>query len=55
MNFYLFGFIFGLFNDRFYDNPTLGIKLGIIAMVIISVGLIVYVFWEKKNYLQQRV
>ncbi|WCO03526.1 POT-type proton-dependent oligopeptide transporter [Psychroserpens ponticola] len=51
----LFGFIFGLFNDRFYDNPTLGIKLGIIAMVIISVGLIVYVFWEKKNYLQQRV
>jgi POT family proton-dependent oligopeptide transporter len=51
----LIGAIFGLFNDRFYDNPTLGLKLGIIAMVVFSIGLIAYVLWEKKNYLQQRV
>jgi POT family proton-dependent oligopeptide transporter len=51
----LIGAIFGLFNDRFYDNPTLGLKLGIITMVVFSIGLIAYVLWEKKNYLQQRV
>lgn len=44
----LFSMIFGLFNDRFYDNPTLGLKFGIIAMTIVGIGLIGYVMWNKK-------
>ncbi|MBL4642391.1 MAG: MFS transporter [Flavobacteriaceae bacterium] len=45
----LISLIFGLFNDRFYDNPILGLKTGIIAMIIVGIGLIVYVWWNKKT------
>ncbi|MEP1487486.1 MAG: MFS transporter [Algibacter sp.] len=45
----LFSIIFELFNDKFYDTPTLGLKLGIIAMTIVGIGLIVYVWWNKKR------
>ena len=45
----LFAVIFGLFNERFYDKPTLGLKFGIIAMTIIGIGLIGYVLWNKKT------
>ena len=51
----LISLIFGLFNDRFYDNPILGLKFGITAMSIVGIGLIVFVWWNKKNYLQHRV
>ncbi|WCO03469.1 POT-type proton-dependent oligopeptide transporter [Psychroserpens ponticola] len=51
----LISLIFSLFNDRFYDRPSLGLIFGTILMAIISVGLITYVLWNKKNYLQQRV
>lgn len=50
----LISVIFGLFNDKLYDNPMLGLKIGIVGMTIIGVGLIGYVKWNK-NYLQQRV
>ena len=36
----LISLIFGLFNDRFYDNPILGLKIGIMAMVMVGIGLI---------------
>lgn len=39
---------FGLFNDRFYENPTLGLKFGIIGMIIIGFGLFGYIVWNKK-------
>ncbi len=45
----LFYLIFGLFNDRFYDNPILGLKFGITSMTIISIGLIGFVLWNKKT------
>lgn len=50
----LISLVFGLFNDKLYDNPMLGLKIGIIGMAIIGIGLIGYVKWNK-NYLQQRV
>jgi len=50
----LISLIFGLFNDKLYDNPMLGLKIGIVGMTIIGIGLIGYVVWNK-NYLQQRV
>lgn len=50
----LISLIFGLFNDKLYDNPMLGLKIGIIGMAIIGIGLIGYLKWNK-NYLQQRV
>ncbi|WP_084426561.1 MFS transporter [Aequorivita capsosiphonis] len=40
--------LFGLFNDRIFDNPILGLKIGIILMIIVGIGLIGYVWWNKK-------
>ncbi|MGB3607202.1 MAG: MFS transporter [Psychroserpens sp.] len=50
----LISIIFGLFNDKFYDNPMLGLKIGIVGMTIIGIGLMGYVVWNK-NHLQQRI
>ena len=50
----LISLIFGLFNDKLYDNPMLGLKIGLAGMTIIGIGLIGYVVWNK-NYLQHRV
>jgi POT family proton-dependent oligopeptide transporter len=50
----LISLIFGLFNDKLYDNPMLGLKIGIAGMTVIGIGLIGYLVWNK-NYLQQRV
>ncbi|AXT54677.1 MFS transporter [Aquimarina sp. AD1] len=50
----LISLVFGLFNDKLYENPMLGLKIGIVGMTIIGIGLIGYVVWNK-NYLQQRV
>lgn len=49
----IFALIFGIFHERIYDNPTLGIKFGIIAMILISIVIIGYIILDKKNYLQQ--
>ena len=45
---YLFTLIFGLFNDRFYDHPALGVKFGIIAMILASIGVIEYMILDEK-------
>jgi POT family proton-dependent oligopeptide transporter len=45
----LISLLFGLFNDRIYDEPILGLKTGIVVMIIVGVGLIGYVSWNKKN------
>ena len=42
-------FSFGLFNDKIYDNPILGLKIGIIGMAIIGIGLIGFIWWNKKT------
>ncbi|GGH27606.1 peptide MFS transporter [Sphingobacterium alkalisoli] len=44
----LISFSFGLFNDKIYDNPILGLKIGIIGMAIIGIGLISFIWWNKK-------
>jgi POT family proton-dependent oligopeptide transporter len=45
----IFALIFGLFNERFYDNPTLGVKFGIITMILLSIGIIGYIIIDKKT------
>ena len=51
----LFSVIFSVFNEKFYENPIFSLKFGLMAMIIVSIGLIIFVKWKKKNYLQQRV
>jgi POT family proton-dependent oligopeptide transporter len=45
----LISLIFGLFNDRLYDNPMLGLEIGIVGMIVVGIGLIGYVWWNKKT------
>lgn len=45
----LISLIFGLFNDKLYDNPMLGLKIGIIGMVFVGIGLIGYIIINKKT------
>jgi len=45
----LFTLVFGLFNERFSDNPTLGVKFGMIAMILVSIGIIGYIIIDKKT------
>lgn len=45
----LISLIFGLFNDKLYDNPMLGLKIGIVGMTVVGIGLIGYVWWNKKT------
>lgn len=45
----LFIAFFGLFNDRFFENPVLGLKFGIITLTIVCSGLIGYVVLNKKT------
>lgn len=51
----LFSLIFSVFNEKFYENPIFSVKFGLIAMIIVSIGLIIFMKWKKKNYLQQRL
>lgn len=46
--------IFGLFNDKLYENPILGLNIGIIVMTIFGTGLVGYVICNK-SYLHQRL
>ena len=48
----LFSIIFSMFSEKFYDNPIFSLKFGLIAMIIVSIGLIIFVKWRKENYLQ---
>ncbi|SNR14177.1 POT-type proton-dependent oligopeptide transporter [Tenacibaculum jejuense] len=45
----LISLIFGLFNDKLYDNPMLGLKIGIVGMTIIGIGMIGYVIINRKT------
>lgn len=45
----LISLIFGLFNDKLYNNPMLGLKIGIVGMTVVGIGLIGYVWWNKKT------
>ncbi|WP_299316048.1 MFS transporter [uncultured Aquimarina sp.] len=45
----LISVIFGLFNDKLYDNPMLGLKIGIVGMTIIGIGLIGYIIINKET------
>lgn len=38
----LFSFIVGLFNEGLYERPTVAILIGMIAMTVVSIGLIIY-------------
>lgn len=41
--------IFGLFGDKLYANPMLGLKIGISGMTIVGIGLVGYVIIHKKT------
>ena len=45
----LISIIFGLFNDKLYDNPMLGLKIGIVGMTITGIGLLGYIMIIKKT------
>jgi len=45
----LFNVIFGLFNDRFYEDSFLGAKIGMITMFAISFGLLIYIIFNRKS------
>lgn len=45
----LISLVFGLFNDKLYDNSMLGLKIGIVGMTIIGIGLIGYILINKKT------
>lgn len=45
----LISIVFSVFNDKFYDNPMLGLKIGIVGMTIIGIGLIGYLIIDKKT------
>ncbi len=45
----LFSVILSLFNDQLYENPALGLKIGMIAMVLVSIGLITYIYSVKRK------
>ncbi|WP_442264570.1 MFS transporter [Tenacibaculum sp. ZS6-P6] len=45
----LISLIFGLFNDKLFDNSMLGLKVGIAGMIFIGIGLIGFVWWNKKT------
>ncbi|WP_109436992.1 MFS transporter [Aquimarina sp. AU119] len=44
----IFALIFGLFHERIYDNPILGVKFGIIAMILVSIGIIGFIIIDEK-------
>jgi len=45
----LISLAFGLFNDKLYDHPMLGLKIGIVGMTAIGIGLIGYILINKKT------
>ena len=44
----LFHIIFSVFNDKFYENPLLPLKIGIFAMTFVLIGIISYLLLTKK-------
>ena len=36
-----------IFNEQLYNNPSLGVKIGVVAMILISLGIIGYLIIDK--------
>ena len=51
----LFSVIIGLFNDKLYDNPIIGLRIGMVSMVVISIVLIGYIYYEKRKTTYNKV
>ena len=45
----LFSMIIVLFNDELYNDPILGLKIAMVAMIGISIGLIIYLYYGKRK------
>ncbi|WP_299222795.1 MFS transporter [uncultured Aquimarina sp.] len=45
----LFSLAIGLFNDYLYKNSIFSLKLGMILMILISIGLVIYTMMKKEN------
>lgn len=45
----LISLCFGLYNDRIFEEPLLGLKIGIITMTIVAVLISGFVWWEEKK------
>ena len=45
----MFTLLIGLFNGRIYDNPTLGVKFGMIVMILVSFGILGYIMTDRKS------
>jgi POT family proton-dependent oligopeptide transporter len=45
----LISLFFGLFNDTFYENPSLGLTFGMVVMIVISILLFWFVSCGKKK------
>lgn len=43
------------FKGKLYKNPILSLKFALISMIIVSIGLIIFIKWKKKKYLQQYI
>ncbi|MEL6865468.1 MAG: MFS transporter [Bacteroidota bacterium] len=41
--------IFGLFNQTFFENPNLGLQVGMVAMAAMGLLLLLYVYWNKRQ------
>lgn len=51
----LISLIIVLYNDSIYDNPILGLKIGIIILIIVAIGVFGYLMWDKKLVSKQKV
>ncbi|WP_103072502.1 MFS transporter [Aquimarina sediminis] len=43
----LFLYIVGLFNEALYENSSLALKIGMIGMVVMTIGLVMYILIDK--------
>ncbi len=43
------------FEGKLYKNPIFSLKFALISMIIISIGLIIFIKWKKKKYLQHYI
>ena len=48
----VFSIVLGVFNSS-DNNTNIGVKVGVIAITITSIGLLFYITWGKKNSLKQ--
>ena len=51
----LISVVFSYFNDKFYDEPIIGLETGIIGMFSIGIGLIAFVLFRKIEPTKERL